>query len=37
VEGSEPDVGSADLEARLRRQFAFLPNPILEKIENGGV
>jgi Tfp pilus assembly protein PilF len=33
AEGAEADAGSADLETRLRRQFAFLPDPITVKVE----
>lgn len=37
AEGTEADAGSADLEARLRRQFSFLPDPITVKVEGGEV
>ncbi len=37
AEGAEADAGSADLESRLRRQFAFLPDPITVKVEGNEV
>lgn len=33
AEGAQADAGSADLETRLRRQFAFLPDPITVTVD----